>query len=708
MKIPHFVILFCLSFFLCKIVFAQNDTNYTFLNSALPDSVKYQKFESRIKSITQKDPEYGMKYSRAALSYFSKINYQPGIAQSLLSIAGAFFYKGEPDSLRFYATKSLNIFLQLNNNIKISSAYKNIGLGYEMQANYEKAAINYFQSMNYAQKTTDQLSLGNSYASVTNVLMAQKKYSEAIKYNALALGIFSSIGYPAGLAGAYGTKGLLYFYMGQKGLSEKYYDSSLVMQDSCFAIASRNGIESQKLMSIINKGVVYSQTNQPQKAVDMNLIVMDIGTRENNFYAIALSGINLGIGYNALEKYTIALKYLQDGISLSEKNGFRDLRKEGYYAVSETYSKLSNESESRKYLLSFIALKDTILNEETQKNMNELQVLYESEKKDKELLKNQVDIKNREIDSAKKLFQRNIFIGCFIIMIAFAFFIFRGYRSKQKANVLIAAQKEKVEKQKDIIEEKNKGMMDSIKYAQRLQRAILVTLEEITKYLPENFLMYRAKDVVAGDFYFLEITDSHLFIAAADCTGHGVPGALVSVVCSNALTRSVKEFKLTDPAKILDKTKEIVIETFEKSGKDIKDGMDISLICWENWNGKSNQINLKWAGANNSLWYLQNRQLFEINADKQPIGKHDNPVPFTSHGLQLKKGDSVFLFTDGFPDQFGGPKGKKFKYKQLKELFIAMQNQSMDLQKEKLEQSFDEWKGNLEQVDDVCIIGIRF
>ena len=696
----RFIFLF-LGFFICGIASAQTDTNYVFFNSSLPDSVKYKKFESRTRSITQSDPAYGMKYARFALAEFSKSGYRPGIAQAYLSIAGAFFYTGQADSMLPNATKALKLFLEENNNAKISSSYKNIGLGYEMKGEYEKAAQNYFPSLEYAQKSKDPFSIANASASVCNVLLEQKKYSEALKYNSISIGLFPSLNFPAGLAGAYGTRGILYFYIGKEKGIDKYYDSALVMQDSSFAIASKNGIESQKLMSYINKSVVYSQRKEYQKSIEVNQVVYDEAKKGDNAYALALASLNLGIGYNELKNYPLALTYLEESIPLTAQYGFRDLRKEGYSAISETYHNLGDEKSSRDYLLSFIALKDSILNEETQKSMNELQVMYESEKKDKELLQ-------KDYDLDKASFRTNIFIGCSVVTLVFAFFIFRGYRAKQKANILIAAQKAEVEKQKDVIEEKNKGILDSINYAQRLQKAILVPAGEFSKHFSETLLFYRPKDIVAGDFYFLEITGTHLFVAAADCTGHGVPGALVSVVCSNALTRSVKEFRLTDPAAILEKTNELVIETFEKSGKDIKDGMDISLVSWENPFEKTGDVRLKWAGANNPLWYLQNGSLQEIHGTKQSIGKQDDPMPFASHSVTLKKGDSVFLITDGYPDQFGGPKGKKFKYKQLKDLLVSVHDQPMEIQKIKLAQTFDSWKGNLEQVDDVCVIGLRF
>jgi serine phosphatase RsbU (regulator of sigma subunit) len=199
----------------------------------------------------------------------------------------------------------------------------------------------------------------------------------------------------------------------------------------------------------------------------------------------------------------------------------------------------------------------------------------------------------------------------------------------------------------------------------------------------------------------------HIFIAAADSTGHGVPGAMVSVVCSTALSRAVKEFNLIKPGEILDKTRELVMETFGKSDADVKDGMDISLVCILKTAGSGVQTVL-WAGANNPLWYIKNGDMLSLAADKQPIGKTDNAKPFRTHELELAKGDVLYLFTDGYADQFGGPKGKKFKYKPLQDHLGKISLMEPEKQKEDLARTFNEWKGNLEQVDDVCVIGIRF
>lgn len=259
-----------------------------------------------------------------------------------------------------------------------------------------------------------------------------------------------------------------------------------------------------------------------------------------------------------------------------------------------------------------------------------------------------------------------------------------------------------LEEKSKIIEAQNKEIIDSITYAQSLQEAILPPLEFLNRHLKNNFIFYQPKDIVAGDFYWAEEIGNLFFVAVADSTGHGVPGAMVSVVCSNALNRAIKEFKQTETGKILDKTRELVIETFEKSTSEIKDGMDISLLCID-----SKNKNIFWSGANNPLWYIQDNTLKEIKGDKQPIGKTYDPSPFTTHQIEFKENTIFYLFTDGLADQFGGPKERKFLSRQFSELLLCNNSLPMKQQAEAIEKAFLNWKGDLEQIDDVCVMGIK-
>jgi serine phosphatase RsbU (regulator of sigma subunit) len=276
----------------------------------------------------------------------------------------------------------------------------------------------------------------------------------------------------------------------------------------------------------------------------------------------------------------------------------------------------------------------------------------------------------------------------------------------------------RIEKEEQL-KEKSKEISDSINYAKRLQYAILPSLNAINEHIPHNFILFQPKDAVSGDFYWFEHKNNLNLIASADCTGHGVPGAMVSVVCSNALHRTVNEFGILEPSKILDKTRELVIETFTKSGESVKDGMDIALCVFS-----KNKVTF--SGANNPLWIvretnelsaeqLKNKStytiselsLIEFKADKQPIGLYEGMKPFTQTEIELKPNDMLYFFTDGFADQFGGKKGKKFKYIPFKKLLIEISPKPMNEQKEAINSAFNNWKGEIEQIDDVCVIGIK-
>jgi len=327
----------------------------------------------------------------------------------------------------------------------------------------------------------------------------------------------------------------------------------------------------------------------------------------------------------------------------------------------------------------------------------ELDSIKRAEERKKEYLRIKKEKAENEAALAQQKFYSTMGVGGSLSLLIIAFILFRAYRNKNKSNLMISEQKSQ-------IEAKQTEILDSIQYAKRIQTAILPPTKLVKEYLKNSFILYKPKDVVAGDFYWMERVGDNILFAAADCTGHGVPGAMVSVVCNNGLNRSVREYGLTDPDKILNKTREIVVQEFEKSEEVVKDGMDIS-ICSLSIATHS----LTWAGANNPLWIIRKdaNQVEEIKADKQPIGKQENPKPYTKHDLKLQKGDSIYIFTDGFQDQFGGDLNKKFKSGNFKKLLLKIQDKSMEEQKQIIDNTFEEWKGEFEQVDDVCVIGVR-
>jgi serine phosphatase RsbU (regulator of sigma subunit) len=291
-----------------------------------------------------------------------------------------------------------------------------------------------------------------------------------------------------------------------------------------------------------------------------------------------------------------------------------------------------------------------------------------------------------------------------LVIIYYSLLIQRANTAKAKIleqkNIIELKEKE-TQKQKTIVEEKNREILDSIDYALRIQTAILPPQKIVKQYLENSFILYKPKDIVAGDFYWMESIEDIILFAACDCTGHGVPGAMVSVVCHNALNRAVREFDLRQPAAILDKTAEIVLENFSKSEEEIHDGMDIS-ICAYNTKNKT----LEWAGANNSLLFIENGQLTETKADKQCIGYNDNIKPFTNHQFNLKQDTSIYLFTDGFADQFSGQPERKLTKSKFKELLVSIQNLPIQQQGTALDAFIANYKKETEQTDDILVIGV--
>lgn len=256
-------------------------------------------------------------------------------------------------------------------------------------------------------------------------------------------------------------------------------------------------------------------------------------------------------------------------------------------------------------------------------------------------------------------------------------------------------------KQKQVIEEKNKDMLDSINYAKRIQLALLPSRNNVRMLFPGSFLYFQPKDLVSGDFYWIFQNQDYRFVAVGDCTGHGVPGALMSVLGINLLNEIVENKGVLNPSDILNELRSGIIAAFDREGKssEYKDGMDISII---RVNRKTNTY--VFAAAHNSIYHISGQELEERKADRQPVGFSHNLNPFTEQEFTFQSGDLLVLFTDGYADQFGGPQNKKFRYKTLRELLL--ENQQEDLE-HLLSSRFEAWKGNLEQVDDVCVLGIH-
>lgn len=595
-------------------------------------------------------------FYKQALALKNEINDIRGVAASLTNIGGAYQIQGDYIKAIDYYTKSLINHELIKNTKAIAITLSNIGTVYATQKDYKKAMEYFEKSLKIRIEINDIRGMVSVYTNIGNCYMLLGNKKNAIKYNLEGLEIAQKNNYKPGIAAILNNIGTLYN-------EEKKYDTALIYFNKSLELKKELGDKEGIASTLGNIGSAYKEQGNLVKAIEFNK------------KALAISQ-EIGSLERTMEIANILFKcYKQNGDYLNA------LQMHELFLIS----------------------KDSVISEKNQKEIfkQEMQYNYEKQKSLDEKEHEKTIAISIEQEKKQKVISYSIALGLLLVAL-FAVFVWNRLRVTRKQKMVIEQQKQLVEVQKNLVEEKQKEILDSINYAKRLQVAILPSETLVKKLLLEGFILYKPKDIVAGDFYWMESTDNVIYFAAADCTGHGVPGAMVSVVCCNALNRVILEFGELEPGKILDKTRELVVETFSKSDTDVKDGMDISLCSI---NKKTNEI--KWAGAYNPLWYVHNGILEELSANKQPIGKTENSIPFTTHSIHLNKGDFIYLFTDGYADQFGGEKGKKFKYKPMKELILSNVALSPGIQKEKLELAFDKWRGHLEQVDDVCIIGIR-
>lgn len=469
--------------------------------------------------------------------------------------------------------------------------------------------------------------------------------------------------------------------------------------------------------TLYNKiGVCYKEMNQLQPAEKYfrKAIEAELTNTPPNPEAMVGYNQNLGVVYYDRKEYAKSLKAYQEADKYQDlKNITGQHLADRYLLYANVYGKLGQYKPAYENLnankrvqdsLNALNLNDKILSLKQEFQTQQIEDSLSMNKKE-------LSVSNLKIISEKATNQRNtsIIFGMLIVLVlifGLVIIIARSNKQRKLANLALTEKNEEIKTQQLIVQQKNDEIIDSINYAKRLQNTILPPQAKIDDLFPKNFVLYKPKDIVAGDFYVcenLEMDNRKMgIVAVADCTGHGVPGALVSMVCSSAIKRSVIEFNLTDPGKILDKSAQLVVESFQSAHEKVKDGMDISLACID-FEKKS----LQWAGANNPLWMIRNNELIEIKGDKQPVGLNDDKKAFTTHTVQLETGDKLYFISDGYADQFGGTTGKKLKTKNLKEILVETNKLSIANQGKRLEEYFMEWKADFEQVDDVCIMGIE-
>jgi len=672
------------------------------------------KFEEAIKQLTKAKNIYEQLLTTGAKNI---LKIKKHLASSCNNIGNVYLNQGNYGKAVENYLVSLKIREEIGDKNSIAASYNNIGMVYDYQGNYPKALENYFFSLKIREEIADKPGIAGNYNNIGIIYSIQGNYQKALENYFASLKIRKEIGDKRGIAGCFNNIGSVY-------RNQRNYPKALENQLASLKINQEIGDKKGTSVCYNNIVSVYLSQGDYSKALKNSFVPLKISEEIGYKEGIDDAYINIGIANTKLNHFPLAMEYLIKALLLSKEIGSKDYIKESYKGLAEADSASGDYKQAFSDYKQYIIYRDSLFNEENIKKTVQAQMQYDFDKKETIAKEEQEkkDLANTEQRKQQRTIIFSVITGLILVLL-FSTFLYRRFKVTQKQNMVIQQQKQEVEKQRELadsrriiaeeqkqviekqkhlVEEHQKEIVDSITYAKRLQQAILPSNEEITKHFADNFLLYKPKDIVAGDFYWMEHLDEVIFIAVADSTGHGVPGAMVSVVCSNALNRAVKEFGLRDTGKILDKTRELVLETFTKSSSDVKDGMDISLLSVNN---STRQI--QWSGANNQLWYIENFELKEIKADKQPIGKTENPTPFTTHDIICKPNTIFYLMTDGYADQFGGLKGKKFMYKQLEKKLIEICYKPLKEQNEILSNTFEEWKDNLEQIDDVTMIGIK-
>jgi serine phosphatase RsbU (regulator of sigma subunit) len=652
--------------------------------------------------------ESAIDYFKEALQLAQFTNDSLSMAILNNNMASSYQMMNEYGKANTYYDAAKNIYHALNNPIGEGRALHHIAHLCKDVLNYTAEQENLLKLAELEFKTNNTVELGATYNNLAISYTNSNNNEKAFDAIEKAITIDSESDNKRGLAIDYNNKANIYFTVGNYSSSLTNYQQSLQL---------KKGINDTRgeALTTHNIGNVYLKQNKPDSALyyyQKSLELAESVHYHEVIYSNYKSMANLkSAEQNCTEtmdfyKIYTAMKYAVE--ENQELKQLAEVREKYIDKIAGDAKSMLNtiqelEADNEKKLVSLNHLQEEIRKKEV---ITQLEI--EKLKQDTELLaaNNQLLATEMELvqlsDSRKTL----LLTGSALLGLCLLAFLIITLRNAKK----LRESRDEIQHQKHEIEEKNNDIIQSITYAKRLQEAILPPLPLFETSFTESFVLYEPKDIVAGDFYWLHApTNGKIWYAAADCTGHGVPGAMVSVVCSNALNRSVKEFGITDTGKILNKVRELVIETFEKSSEEVKDGMDIALVAVKK---TTSGAQLDFSGANNPLWIIQKNNegktdLVEIKPTKQPIGKYADPKDFETHQLLLQQGDIVYIFTDGYADQFGGPKGKKYMYKKMKEFLLSIHHLPMKTQKEKLLAEFKSWKNSLEQVDDVCIIGVR-
>lgn len=692
---------------LIKAKVVKNDTMQIILNNNL--GIMHRDYDSK---------ENCLHYHKTALAIAKKTKRLFDIADTYNNIGAIYNLNNNSDSALYYMDLAMVTYKSsMKDNKYAEIGYADVatnqGLIYTSEGKFTLAYLNLFKALKIFEKHKLWDKATIAAYDIGEIYFEKNDLKKALQYCRLSLS-FEKLS-PNQLQRAYNL-----FCLGKIYNESGDLDTALIYYSLSENIHRTHGMTNLLPPVLNSKATALFQQGNYKQALESVGEALKINEAGNDTSGICVNYSCIASLYIKKGNYAEAEKYIQKALKMIKPKMYFALYCEIYEQAAVISGKLGKFKSAYEYLSHFNLYNDSLRNNNDKRQQEEISEIYQSEKKEQELklAKTENEKKTLALDKSEEAGKRKslqlymALIGGILLLVLVGFMIrsniIRKRTNKMLAekNKIIYEQHTEVIHQKLLVEEKNKEITDSINYARRIQLGILPSSEEITQSFPNHFVLYHPKDIVSGDFYWCKKLENGNLIAAVDCTGHGVPGGFMSMLGNTLLNQSIKETELTTPARALDYVNRELPHNLKSHDKEmnIRDGMDIALCRIDEKNKK-----LMYSGANNPLWIVRNKQCIELKPDKQPITASTDAekLPFTHNTFDLQTNDMVYLFTDGYADQFGGPKGKKFKYSNLQKFLCALSKLDLKLQHKQLEEEFFTWRGDLEQLDDVLIIGIR-
>ncbi|MCF8257201.1 MAG: tetratricopeptide repeat protein [Flavobacteriales bacterium] len=691
-------------------------------------------------------PDSAFHYASLELALAEKKKLPVQMAAALNTQGASYFMRGNYTEAMPLYERSLALSQQANDPKGMATAYTNIGLIKRRQGENALALEYYQKSVTLQEQVGNEKGMALTFNNIATVLYDLGDVRKALEYHHRALGIYERLGDKRGMSGAYGNLGSIHSEQGEKTLALGYMEKALELSEAM-------GDRAHMATTCHNIGITHRTMGNNEKALEYLLRNLQLLQEMGDTRGISGTYNSIGSVYYQMKDLPRALEFVRKGIETAERAGDkrslventnnlaymlvrsgseRDLKealalaqrsmgiakelgfpekiKNAAWTQTQIHRKQGRYKEALDMYDLYIAMRDSTLSEENKKELMRQRFQYDYDKKEALLA---VEQEKKDAIADEELKRRSTYLAAatvvtFVLGLMFLV-IFFAYRSKSRVNSelevknsLIHEQKLEVERQKAEVDVRNREIMQSFDYARRLQEAVMPGTDALQMLFADSFLFNRPRDVVSGDFYWMARHKGVIYLAVGDCTGHGVPGAMLSVIGLNSLNRCISDLGLTRPKDVLTQMTLDLLVTFEGSVAQVRDGMDIALCAID-----TKAMTITFAGAHNPLWIARHGEMHVIKGDRRAVGYHDSALNFTQQEVGIETGDAVYLFSDGFQDQMGGSGDKKYMTRRFREFLLGNSHLPMNGQHLELSREFAEWRGTGEQTDDVCVMGVR-